>query len=47
MAAKSAYADSEDETRTDTPLGLTPSGCSRPAGDGFRGGADTSQSGSA
>jgi transcriptional regulator with XRE-family HTH domain len=31
----------------DTPLGLTPSGWSRPAGKGVRGGADTSQSGSA
>ena len=33
--------------QSDTPLGLTPSGCSRPAGDGFQGGADTSHTGSA
>jgi len=32
---------------SDTPLGLTPRGFSRPAGDGFRGGADTSHTGSA
>jgi hypothetical protein len=39
----SAQLDAE----SDTPLGLTPSGFSRPAGDGFRGGADTSPTGSA
>jgi hypothetical protein len=32
---------------TDTPLGLKLSGFSRPAGDGFQGGADTSHTGSA
>jgi hypothetical protein len=35
------------EASTDPPRGLKPDGCSRPAGDGVRGGADTSQSGSA
>jgi hypothetical protein len=45
------HASAQDLARSwvppDTPLGLKPSGCARPAGDGFRGGADTSQSGSA
>jgi transposase len=32
---------------SDTPRGLTSSGCARPAGEGVRGGADTSHTGSA
>jgi hypothetical protein len=42
-----ARAPLRTEPNTDTPLGLTPSGCSRPAGDDVRGGAETSQSGAA